>query len=293
MFNLPPLFFDFIVTGIVLGLIYGLMSTGLTLIYGVMRLSNFAHGEYYMLGGYALYFALSASGLPPILCLPAAIFVGLLVGFCVERSIIRDTYTKVMARPLEYAMLGTMMVSILLQNVAVQVFGPFVHSTPAFMPGSLEIFQIALSYNRLVAVAVSLASLLFVYVLVMTTKTGRAWRAVAQNRTGAIVSGISVSHVNLLAYGTGAALAALSGALLTPVYGIWPNIGWTPLVLSFVIIVLAGLGSIPGALIGSLIVGLTHSFVAGYWSPPYADVVMYLVMLVVLVVKPTGLFGRA
>lgn len=240
-----------------------------------------------------MYFAVSASGLPPILCLLAAILVGLLVGFSVERSLIRDTYTKVMARPFEYAMLGTMMVSVLLQNVAVQVFGPFVHSSPAFVPGSLEVLHVTLSYNRVVAITVSLASLLFVYYLVNTTKTGRAWRAVAQNRVGAIVSGINVSHVNLLAYGTGAALAGLSGALLTPIYGVWPNIGWSPLILSFVIIVLGGLGSIQGALIGSLIVGLTHSFVAGYWSPPYADVAMYLVMLAVLVVKPTGLFGQA
>jgi len=268
------------------------MSTGLTLIYGVMRLSNFAHGEYYMLGGYALYFTVAGFGLSPLLCLPAAILAGFVVGSSVERVIIRDTYTKVMARPLEYAMLGTMMVSALLQNLAVQIFGPFVHSTPPYVTGSVQVFQVTLSFDRLVAGAVSLASLLFVYYLVQTTKTGRAWRAVAQNRAGAIVSGISISHVNLLAYGTGAGLAALCGALLTPIYGVWPSIGWTPLVLSFVIIVLGGLGSIKGAFVGSLIVGLTHSFVAGYWSPAYADVTMYLVMLGVLLIKPTGLFGQ-
>jgi len=289
---LPPLFFDFILTGVVLGLIYALMSTGLTLIYGVMRLSNFAHGEYYMIGGYALYFATVAFGLPPVISLFVAISAGMLVGFVVERLLIRDTYTKVMARPFEYAMLGTMSMSVLLQNLAKEVWGPFVHSTPPFVPGSLEILLVTLSMNRVVAMAVSLASLLFVYYFIMNTRTGRAWRAVAQNRAGAIISGISVGRACLFAYGAGAGLAALSGALLTPVYGVWPNIGWTPLVLSFVIMVLGGLGSMKGALIGALIVGLTHSFVAGYLSPAYADVAMYLVLLLVLVFRPTGLFGQ-
>jgi branched-chain amino acid transport system permease protein len=245
-----------------------------------------------MLGGYALYFTVVGLGLPPILCLFAAILGGVAVGFSVERLLIRDTYTRVMARPLEYAMLGTMMISVLLQNLAVQIFGPYIHSTPPFVTGSLQILQVTLSYDRVVASAISLASLLFVYYLVQATRTGRAWRAVAQNRVGAIVSGISVSRVNLLAYGTGAGLAGLCGALLTPIYGVWPSVGWTPLVLSFVIIVLGGLGSIKGALVGSLIIGLTHSFVAGYWSPAYADVIMYLVMLAVLLIKPTGLFGQ-
>jgi len=290
---LPPLFFDFILTGVVLGLIYALMSTGLTLIYGVMRLSNFAHGEYYMIGGYALLFSTLALGIPPIISLPFAMLAGLLVGFAVERLLIRDTYTKVMARPFEYAMLGTMSISVLLQNLAKEVFGPFVRSSPPFIPGSLEILQVTLSLNRVVAMAVSFACLLFLYYFIMTTRTGRAWRAVAQNRAGAIISGISVGRVCFFAYGTGAALAGLSGALLTPVYGVWPNIGWTPLVVSFVIMVLGGLGSMKGAFVGALIVGLTHSFIAGYLSPAYADVAMYAVLLLTLLLKPTGLFGQA
>lgn len=276
-----------------LGLIYALMSTGLTLIYGVMRLSNFAHGEYYMIGGYALLFSTLLLGIPPIICLPFSLIAGLLVGFAVERLLIRDTYTKVMARPFEYAMLGTMAVSTLLQNAAKEVFGPFVRSTPPFIPGSIQISLVSLSLNRVFAMIVSVATFILLYYFVMTTKTGRAWRAVAQNRTGAIISGISNSRVCFFAYGTGAALAALSGALLTPVYGVWPNIGWAPLTLSFVIMVLGGLGSMKGAIIGGLIVGLTHSFIAGYWSPAYADVAMYAVLILTLVVKPTGLFGQA
>jgi len=207
--------------------------------------------------------------------------------------VIRDTYTKVMVRPFEYAMLGTMASAILLQNLAKEVFGPFVRSAPAFVPGSIEILQVTLSLNRVVAMAVSLVTLLLLYLFIMKTRTGRAWRAVAQNRTGAVISGISIGRANFLAYGVGAALAGLSGALLTPIYGVWPNIGWGPLVLSFVIMVLGGVGSYKGALIGALIVGLIHSFIAGYVSPPYADVAMYAVLLAVLVLKPKGMFGQA
>ena len=289
----PTLFFDYIVTGLELGLIYALMSTGLNLIYGVMRLANFAHGEYYMVGGYAFYFSTSLLGISPIFGVPFAILAGFLIGFAVERLVIRDTYTKVLARPLEYAMLGTMLVSVILQNLAIEIAGPSVYSTPPFFAGDLKVLQVGISFNRVVTMVVSVATLGLLYYFVKTTRTGREWRAVAQNRAGAIVSGINVGRVSLYAYGVGAAMAALSGALLTPVYGVWPNIGFsTVLTLSFVIIVLGGLGSIEGAFIGALIIGLTHSFVGGYIGPEFADVAMYLVLLAVLVLKPTGLFGE-
>ena len=290
---LPPLFFESVIDGLILGFIYALMSVGLTLIFSIMKLSNFAHGEVYMLGGYALYYISSLfPGINPILGLPMALAVGFVVGSVFEVAYIRDAFVKPMERPFEYAMLATFALSIFLQNFALQAFGSFVHTAPSFVSGSILLGYLTLSLNRVVLAVVATISLLLLYLFIKYTKTGRAWRAVAQNRIGALVSGIDDAKVRILAYGTGTSLAALSGALLATIYGIWPSCGFEPLVIAFVVITLGGLGSIKGAFIGSLVVGLINSFVAIYASPSYAYVVMYLALILVLIIRPSGLFGE-
>lgn len=289
---IPTFFLEAILNGLVLGLIYALISIGLTLIFSIMKLSNFAHGEFYMIGGYAIYLASSFLGIHSFLALPFSLIAGFLVGIAIEKAFIEDAFTKMIERPFEYAMLATLALAILLQNLAKEIVGPFHHSAPLFVAGNIQFLTFTLSLNRIVIMIITVISLVGLYYFVTKTKTGRAWRAVSQNIRGAIISGIDDARVRLLAYGFGAALAALSGGLLSTVYGIWPNVGFTPLVLSFVIITLGGLGSIKGAFIGALIVGLAHSLISSYASPSYADVAMYLILLFVLVIKPTGLFGE-
>jgi branched-chain amino acid transport system permease protein len=289
---IPTLFLEVILNGLVLGLIYALMSIGLTLIFSIMRLSNFTHGEFYMIGGYAIYLTSSFLGIHSFLALPSSLVAGFLVGIAIEKTFIEDAFKKAIERPFEYAMLATLALSILLQNLAKEIVGPFHHSAPLFVSGSIQILAFTLSLNRLVILVITVVSLAGLYYFIANTRTGRAWRAVSQNIRGAIISGIDDAKARLLAYGFGAALAALSGGLLSTVYGIWPSVGFTPLVLSFVIITLGGLGSLKGAFIGALIVGLAHSLISSYFSPSYADVAMYLILLFVLVFRPTGLFGE-
>lgn len=281
-----------ITMGLILGFIYALMGVGVTLIVGIMNLSNFAHGEFYMIGAYALYYAASLLGIPSILCVPFAILSGFLIGFAVEKLIIRDTYTKKLERPFEMAMLGTFTIAIILPNAVREIFGPFVRSPPSFLPGSINILLlVTIGLDRVLALIISALALLALYVFILKTRTGRAWRAVAQNRTGAIISGIDIEKTSSLAYSTAGALAALAGALLSPVNIVYPHMGFAPLVISFVIVVIGGLGSIEGSLVGAIIVGLTHSLIAGLVSPAYADVAMYLTLLITLIFKPAGLFG--
>jgi len=287
-----PFLFSLLVTGLILGLIYALIGVGVTLVVGIMGLSNFAHGEFYMIGAYTLYYVASLLGIPSILCVPFGILSGFLMGFAVEKLIIRDTYTKKLERPFEMAMLGTFTISIILPNMVKELFGPTIRSPPPFQPGSITIlYFVTIALDRVIALFISASALLTLYIFIMKTQTGRCWRAVAQNRIGAIICGISIEKTCSLAYSTAGALAALAGALLSPVYGVYPHMGFAPLTISFVIVVIGGLGSIEGSLVGATIVGLVHSLIAGIVSPAYADVVMYLALLITLIFKPTGLFG--
>ena len=287
----PSLIAGLAIAGLILGLTYALMAIGLTLVYGIMKLSNFAHGEFCMIGAYATYYAFKLLGLPTIACVPFGVAAGFAIGFIVERLLIRDIYVKKLERPAEYGMLGTLAVSILLVNVAKEVFGPFMKSTPPLMQGRVNLYVITIGWDRLIALVIAVLALLALHIFITRTKTGRSWRAVAQNRIGALITGVNIEKVCSLAYSSAGALAALSGSLLAPVYGLFPNMGFTPLIISFVIIVLGGLGSVEGSLVSAIIIGFTHAFTSALLGSHYANVIMYLVLIITLIIRPTGLFG--
>jgi branched-chain amino acid transport system permease protein len=275
-----------------LGLIYSLMAIGITFIYGIMKVSNFAHGEFYMTGAYASYFAVTLLKVPTFLTLPVSLLTGFFLGYIIERLLISDTYKKKIERPGEYAMLITLGLSILLQNMIREFYSPFMRSTPPLWPGTVPFYLISISLDRIMASIISVVTLILLYLVIGKTKVGRSWRATAQNKIGALVTGVNIEKACHLSYGVGGALAALAGCLLAPVYGLSPNMGYWPLTISFVAMTLGGLGSIKGSLIGGIIIGLAHTFTASFIGPSYADVGMYAILIIVIVVKPTGLFGR-
>jgi len=210
----------------------------------------------------------------------------------VERFLISDTYKKKLERPGEYAMLMTLGLSILLQNLIRQFYSPFMWSTPPIVAGTVPFYIISISLDRVIASIISIATLIFLYFMIRRTKIGRAWRATAQNKVGAMITGVNMERACHLSYGVGGALAALAGYLLAPIYGLYPNMGFWPLIISFVAMTLGGLGSIEGSLIAGIIIGLAHAFTANFISPSYADVGMYAILIIVILIKPTGLFGR-
>jgi len=287
-----PLIITLVISGLELGLIYALMSTGITLIYGIMKVSNFAHGEFYMIGAYATYYTVYLLNIPTLLSLPSSIVAGFTLGYLFERLMIRDMYIKRIERSGEYAMLATLGLSMLLQNVARELFSPFMKSVPPLITGSVPFYLTSLSLDRIVASMISLVTLVWLYFFIRRTKTGRAWRAVAQNKLGAVVTGINLERACRLSYSVGGALAALTGGLLAPIYAIYPNMGFWPLIISFVAMTLGGLGSIEGGTIAAIIIGFTHIFTATFIGPSYADVAMYMVLIIVIVIRPRGLLGR-
>lgn len=268
------------------------MTIGITLIYGIMKAPNFAYGEFYMIGAYVSYFVFTFLKIPVLFSIPVSLLSGFILGYIVEKLLISDMYKKKLERPGEYAMLATLGISTLLQNSIREFYSPFMKSVPPLLPGNIPLFIISISWGRILASMISVIALVFLYLLIEKTKTGRSWRAAAQNKIGALIAGVNIERACRLSYSLGGALAALAGCLLAPVYGIYPNMGFWPLALSFVAMTLGGLGSLKGSFVGGLIIGLTHTFTASFISPSYADVGMYAILILVMIIRPTGLFGR-
>ena len=290
-----------IVNGLIFGLIYALIALGLTVVFSIMRVVNFSHGEFYMLGGYTLY-ALTAGAaalfslplvVPTIVALPLAMAVVAMFGVAVERGLLRPVYTARMDRPEEYAIILTFGLSLFLQYGALTTVGPYEMTPGSFWEGSKHILgDLWLAGDRLFAAGTSAlliaATLYFIY----RTWTGRALMATAQNRVGATVVGVDPVRMNVIAMALAGLLAGAAGSLLAPVFLVYPDVGQIPVIKAFVIIVLGGMGSIPGAVVAALILGVVESLASVYISVAYRDVFAFLVLIGVLLFRPHGLFGQ-
>ena len=290
--------------GLVIGSIYALMAVGLTLIYSVQGVISFAHGQFYMLGGYVSYYLLllfsERLGMPinPIWGVPAAGLVTMLIGFGFERLFLRPMHLGRIERAGEYAILITFGFGFFLQYTTLAIVGPFSQKTDTYLQsGSVQVGPLNLIPNRLVASLVGFVLIGLLLYLLNRTWTGKALRAVSMDKQAAAVTGIDPLRMNTLAFGIGTMLAGMSGAALIPVFTWVPWVGMTASTRSYVIIVLGGLGSVPGALVGGLIIGLVEALGAGCYPDPskgaaYKTAFGLIIFALMLLVRPTGLFGR-
>jgi branched-chain amino acid transport system permease protein len=282
-----------IVNGLIFGLIYGLIALGLTIIFGIMRVVNFAHGEFLMLGGYALYLFTVTFGLPPLVGLPLSMACVAAFGVATERVLLRPIYTTRIERPEEYAIILTFGLSLFLQNGALATAGAYEYTPESFWPGSVPVIgDLWLSGDRLFAAGMAVVLIVATLLVMYRTWLGRALMATAQNRVGATVSGINAIAMNMTAVALAGLLAGAAGALLSPIFLVYPDVGVVPVVKAFVILVLGGMGSIPGAVAAALILGLVESLGSVYISLAYRDVYSFLVLIAVLLIRPYGLFGQ-
>jgi branched-chain amino acid transport system permease protein len=286
-------------TGIIMGIIYALMALGLTLIYSILGIVNFAHGEFYMMGGYASYLILSAvTGVHPLLIVPLAGLTGALFGLLFELLFLRPIHQDRIERPDEYAILVTFGLSFFLINLTLAVVGPYPHRPDSFFRGTVDMFGLVnVSADRLTASTLSLLLLGGLLLIINKTWIGKALRAVSQDKQAAAVVGIDSLRMNSIAFAVGAGLAAVAGALLAPSFSVTPDVGAQPSIRSYVIIVLGGMGSIKGSIFGGLIIGLVESLAAGYFPDPsrglkYKTAFGLIIFMLVLLFRPTGLFGR-
>lgn len=286
-------------SGLTIGFIYALMAVGLTLIYSVQGIVSFAHGQFYMLGGYVSYYLLQLlTNLNPLVGVPVAGLVTFVIGMGFERAFLRPMHLGRIERGAEYAILVTFGFGFFLEYTTLAAVGPFSQKTDAYVNARAFSFgPLRLLPNRLVAAAVGIVLIAALLYVIAYTWLGKGLRAVSQDKQAAAVVGVNPLAMNTLAFGIGTMLAGMSGAALIPVFTWVPWVGATAAVRSFVIIVLGGLGSIPGALVGGLVIGVVQALGAGCYPDPskgaaYKEAFGLIIFVLVLLWRPTGLFGR-
>ena len=289
----PELFAQALIAGIVIGVIYALMALGITFIYSIVKLINWSMGEFYMIGSYVQYF-LVVYLLGPDLWYVAALLSAaavFLVGFVIEPVLIKPMFTGGIERKDDYATVVTIALLLLLRNLAAVLSGPY-QRTPGSNLGSVMLGPLPESGARFAAFLCALAAIALFYVLLRRSWLGLALRAAAQSRVGAQTAGVDVLSLDKLAFGIGVGLAGLAGALLAPVFMVYPTNGVVTTTKGFEIIVIGGLGSIPGALIAGLLLGIVESLGATFIASAYQNAYGFALLLVVLALRPSGLFGE-
>lgn len=278
-----------IVSGLLLGGVYALLSVGLNLIFGVVRVINFAHGDLMMLGMYLTFFLYSYFRIDPYLAsfllVAPALF---LIGMAVQRLLIKPLQSA-SALMLIFSTFG---LSIALQNLALMGFKADYRTilTP-FSTATFSLGGVSISVPRLIAFCLALVLLTSIYLVLRYTLVGKALRAVAENRVVTQLMGVRVQRLNLLAFGLGSAITGVAGALILPFSYVFPSIGGTYTLVAFVVVVLGGLGNMAGAFLGGLAIGLVESLGGTYIAPSLKEAIYFVIFIIMLLVRPQGLFG--
>jgi branched-chain amino acid transport system permease protein len=287
---------DLAINGLIIGTFYALMAIGLSLIFGILKVVNFAHGEFYMVGAYAYTLSALILGVSPWLALPLALVLGMLVGLVVERLLMRPLYAGYTSWGLmrdEYAVIVTFGLSLLLINLVDKIVGPYAYKGPPLVGISrMSLGPILISGHRLIAAIVAIAVIVIVALVIRYSYWGRQIQAVAQNRLGASLAGIDTAKASAIVFALAGGLAAVSGALLANIFNPTPDVGVFPAIKSYVIVVLGGMGSVPGSIIASLILGVLESFGGVYISYQYRDTFGLIILILFLLFRPQGLFGE-
>jgi branched-chain amino acid transport system permease protein len=283
-------FLQHVVNMLILGGTYALLGIGLTLIFGIMRVVNFAHGELYTFGAYFVYLASVLLGLNFFLSIAVAIVFGFIVGAAIEFLLLR---------PMRGADIDTTMIvmigaMIVMQNTEQYVWGGVAKSAPTpFGESTLVVGPVSVTWLRVFVFFAALALIAGSYLLINRTKIGKAMRATFQDRDTASLMGVNIQFIYMATFAIGSSLAAAAGALLGPVYVISPRMGDIASLKAFAIVILGGLGSIVGATFGGFILAFAEEAGAGYISSGYRDAMGFLLIILVLMFKPTGLFARS
>ena len=285
-------FLNFLISGISLGSIYAIIALGYTMVYGIAKMLNFAHGDVIMVGAYICFFAVSRYNLPPLLGVVLAMAVCTVLGILVERL----AYKPLRQASSLAVLITAIGMSYLLQNIALLVWGANPKSFPSVVNvPSLSLFggQMIISGETMVTVAANVVIMIALTLFTNRTKMGKAMRVVSEDRGAAELMGINVNRTISMTFAIGSALAAVAGVLLCSTYPVlMPTTGSMPGIKAFTAAVFGGIGSIPGALLGGLLLGVIEILGKAYVSTELGDALVFGVLIVVLLVKPTGLLGR-
>jgi len=283
---------DLFVTGILRGGLYALMAVGLALLLGVMNISSFMHGELYMIGAYMGWFAFVTLGLNPILAILFAAVGSFIVGMVIERGFFYPLRRRSKEGWLLNAYLVTVGLSFVLQNAALAIFRPIYRGIRTYWTGSIRISPaMSISADRVMGFLVAVVTIVAFWLFMRGTKIGRAIRAVAQDERGAMLVGIELDRIHTLSFGLSSMLAGIAGASLLSINPAYPSMGLLPLAKSWLVVILAGLGNIRGAIIGGFIVGIAEAASYYFLGAGWQDVTSVTMLIIILLFKPSGLFG--
>lgn len=285
-------FLSTLISGISLGGIYALIALGYTMVYGIAKMLNFAHGDVIMVGAFMMFIALTRMSLPPVLCIIIGTIICTILGVTIEKL----AY-KPLRKATSLAVLITAIgVSYFLQNSAQLIFGAGSKTfTSLFGNGNISLLggEIIISHNTIVTIIVSIIIMICLTLFINKTKTGRAMLAVSEDKGAAQLMGINVNKTISITFAIGSALAAIAGALLCSSYQILsPTTGAMPGIKAFTAAVLGGIGSIPGAMIGGILLGVIENVSKVYISTQLSDAIVFGILIVILLVRPTGILGK-
>jgi branched-chain amino acid transport system permease protein len=283
------LFVQYILNGLIVGGAYALIGIGLTLILGIMNVVNFAHGEMYMLGAYFLFTFFSKLGVNFFLSMLLAILAVMGIGFLFEKGILKP----LRRRSIDTVMLSMIGLSLLMQNIAMLIWTPVPESIRSPLPmGTYTLGGLYFLPQRILVICVALLLVLLTHLLLRKTKVGKAMRATFQDLEAASLMGIKIDRIYSFTFVLGAGLAGASGALLGPIFTVHPYIGNLANLKAFAIVIIGGLGSFAGAVAAGLLLGVFESLGAAYVSSGYQDAVGFILLIIILIKRPTGLFGK-
>ncbi|MCZ2809133.1 MAG: branched-chain amino acid ABC transporter permease [Candidatus Bathyarchaeota archaeon] len=279
-----------IVSGILIGGLYALISIGLTLIFGVMRIINFAHGDLMMLAMYGTYWMFTLYGIDPYISLIATVPILFMTGTMIQKFLVN----RILEAPQASQLFLTLGVMLIAQNAALLFWKADYRTIRTYYTGSvIKLGEVFISVPRLASFVAAMILTGVLYIFLTRTKIGRAMRATAQNREVSSLMGVNVPRMYIIAFGTGTACVGAAGTLLSTFYYILPTVGTTFTLTAFLAVVLGGMGSFTGAFFGGLVVGLAESLGVVYIGTQYREMITFILFIFILLLKPSGLLGKS
>ncbi|HBD97135.1 MAG: branched-chain amino acid ABC transporter permease [Gemmatimonadetes bacterium] len=282
------LFLQQFVNGIALGSVYSLVALGLTLVYGVLKVPNFAHGALYMAGAYVSYVMLTSFGASYIVAMAVSVVVLAVLGGSMEWLVFRRLEGKTPV----HSMIAALGLLFFMEGTADVIWGPTFRQVPTPFDGVVTLLGVNITEQRILVIVAAVVTMVGLYLLLKRTLVGMSIEAMAQDREGALLVGIDTRRVALLTFAISGALAAVAGSLIAPLLLVFPNMGELIILKAFVIVILGGMGSVPGAILGGYLLALAETMAGTYVSFAFSELIAFGLLVLVLVIRPTGLFQK-
>jgi branched-chain amino acid transport system permease protein len=278
-----------LLNGVLIGGIYASFAVGFSLIFGVLRIVNIVHGEFIMIGAFITYWLYKIYGIDPFLSIPVAFSLLFVFGFLLQRYVIN----RIIEAPEIMSLLLTFGLSLIIVNIALLAWkGDYRLVNPGYAGANFNFANFTIPYIRLATFIFALMAVAGLQLFLQRTDIGRAIRATSQNKEGARLQGVSPASIYAITFGLGAAITGVAGALLSMSFSVFPAMGGDYLLFSFFIVVVGGMGHIPGALAGSFILGILQSVITNFVGAGMTYIVMFCVLYIMLIVRPAGIFGK-